>query len=86
MKRLIIRGKTNDGNLAKQYCFVTENKSKGYEKSIIIHKLILTDNFEDYLMTGHTHLKTFKGKGLFAKHFSIKVSSLKKMLIFALSK
>ena len=86
MKRLIMRGKTNDGNIVKQYCFVTEDKSKGYEKSLIIHRLILTDNYKDYLMTGHIHLKTFKGKGLFAKSFSVKVSSLKKMLKFALSK
>lgn len=80
-----MRGKSNDGNLVKQYCFVAENKSKGYEKSLIIHRLILTDNYKDYLLTGHSHLKTYKGKGLFAKSFSIKISSLKEMLKFALS-
>ena len=84
MKRLIMRGKTNDGNTVKQYCFIAENKSKGYEKALIIHRLILTDNYKDYFMTGHIHLKSFKGKGLFCKNFSIKVSSLQTMLKFAL--
>lgn len=86
MKRLVMRGKSNDGNIVKQYCFISENKSKGYEKALVIHRLILTDNYTDYLATGHLHLKSFKGKGLFSKHFSIKVSSLEIMLKFALSK
>jgi len=84
MKRLVMRGYTNDGNIVKQYCFLTENKSKGYEKALIIHRLILTDNYKDYLQTEHLFLKSFKGKALFSKNFSIKVSSLEIMMKFAL--
>jgi hypothetical protein len=84
MKRLMMHGKTNDGDIVKQYCFIAEDKSKGYEKSLIVHRLILTDKVKDYFLTGHLYLRSFKGKSLFSKHFSMKISSLKVMMKFAL--
>jgi hypothetical protein len=86
MKRLILHGKTNDGQVVKQYCYITEDKSKGFEKSVIIHRFILTDNYDDYVKTGHSLLKSFKGKGLFLKSLSIKISTLEKIMKFAKSK
>lgn len=83
MERLILRGKTNNGDDVKQYCFLTENKRRGYEKAIIIHRLILTDNAVDYFKTKHILLREIKGKYLFTKSFSIKVSTLETMLKWA---
>lgn len=83
MKRLILRGKTNNGDIVKQYCFLTENKTKGFEKSIIIHRLILTKNIVDYIKTNHITLKAYKDKCLFTKSLSFKVTTLQTMLKWA---
>ena len=78
MKRLIIKSKTNDGFLAKQYCILNDNKKDGYETALIIKRLILCDNyleFNDYLMTGHVMLKRVRNTALFMKTFSIKLKT-----------
>jgi hypothetical protein len=80
MKRLIIRGKTNDGDKAKQYCFLTEDKEKGFEPAVIIRRLILTDQKDDYLKLGHYLIREWKGKYVFGKSYSIKVSTMKTIL------
>lgn len=80
MKRLILRGKTNDGNIVKQYCFLVENSAKGFERSIIVHRLILTDNAVDYFKTKHILIREYKGKFVFTKSFSMKVSTMETML------
>lgn len=83
MERLILKGKTNDCDIVKQYCFLAENKSKGFEKSIIIHRLILTENAIDYFKTKHILLRKYKDKYLFTKSFSMKVSTMEIMLKWA---
>ena len=83
MERIILRGKTNDGDDVKQYCFVTENKDKGYVKSVIIHRLILTGQKEDYLKTGHIPMRQYKGKYLFGKSFSMKLETLNQIVNWA---
>jgi hypothetical protein len=83
MKRIIIRGKTNDGDAVKQYCFVAENKDKGYVKSVIIHRLILTDQKEDYLLTGHNFVRQYRGKYVFSKSYSLKLETLNKIVEWA---
>lgn len=72
----IIKSKTNDGFPAKQYCILKEDKSINYEMALIIKRLVLSDSFDSYLMTGHVMLKRFKKTALFGKTFSIKVSTL----------
>jgi len=78
-----LRGKTNDGDLVKQYCFLVEDKTKGWEKSIIIHRLILTDNAIDYSKTHHLLLKKYKDKYLVTKSLSFKITTLEKMIKWA---
>lgn len=86
MKRLIIRGKSNCGDKVKQYCFLAENKKKGYEKAIIIHRLILTDDVVSYSQTQHHVIRQFKDKYVMGKSFSLKVSTLETMLNWAKKK
>lgn len=78
IKLLILKGMTNDKCPAKQYCYVTEDKKKDYEKALIIRKLILVNKSDllDYMMTGHAVLKKFKNNVLLQKTFSIKLSTL----------
>ena len=83
MERLILRGKTNDGDTVKQYCFTTENKDKGYVKSVIIHRLILTEQKDDYLKTGHILIRKYKGKYVFGKSFSMKLETLNQIVDWA---
>ena len=83
MERLILRGKTNNGDSVKQYCFLTENKEKGYVKSVIIHRLILTDQKENYLKTGHILLRQYKEKYLFGKTFGFKLETLNQIVNWA---
>ena len=83
MERLILRGKTNDGDTVKQYYFVTENKDKCYVKSVIIHRLILTKQKDNYLKTGHILIRKFKGKYVFKKSFSMKLETLNQIVDWA---
>lgn len=83
MERIILRGKTNDRDTAKQYCYLSENKSKGYAKSVIIRKLILTEQKELYILARYILLRKYKGKYLFENSFSIKLSTLNKIVDWA---
>ena len=69
----IVRSLTNDGDRAKQY--VTVLKSDKYAPSLIIRKLVLTEDV-GYLNVGFKCLKNFKGFYLFEQVFSIKVDTL----------
>lgn len=79
-KTLIIRGKTNEGNPAKQYCVLAEDKSKDFEKAVIIKRLVLTEDLYSYIATQHYLLRRFKGKYLMGKSFSFKISTLSTIL------
>ena len=83
MERIILRGKTNDGDPVKQYCFLAENKEKGYVKSVIIHRLILTDDIGNYPLTGHILLRQYKEKYLFGKTFGFKLETLNQIVNWA---
>ena len=83
MKRLTLRGKTNNGDSVKQYCFLTENKEKGYVKSVIINRLILTEQKDIYLKTGHIPVRQFKDKFVFRKSFSMKLETLNQIVDWA---
>lgn len=82
-KKLIIRGLTNEKSLAKQYCYLAENKSKGFETAVIIRRLVLTDNVCEFIETGHVMLRRFKGKALMGKTFSLKLSTLNEIMEWA---
>lgn len=71
--RFIVRSLTNDGDRAKQY--VTVLKCDQYAPSLIIRKLVLTEDV-GYLNVGFKCLKNFKGFFLFEQVFSIKVDTL----------
>lgn len=80
---MIVRSKTNDNHLGKQYCILAKNPQKGFEPAIIIRRLVLVDNVHDYLLTGHVLLKRFKDKTLMGKTFSIKLSTINQMVNWA---
>lgn len=73
-----IKSKTNSGEIAKQYCTVAKNDT--CDTSLILRKLVYTDNIEMYKRGGFKLLRKFKGYGLFEKYFSIKLSTLKVIL------
>lgn len=75
-KTLVIKGTTNDGCLAKQYCVIAKNESKGFETAVVIRRLVLTDDLYGYIRTEHILLRRFKGRYLVCKTFSIKLSTL----------
>jgi hypothetical protein len=80
---LIVRGTTNEKSLAKQYCWLAENKSKDFEQALIIKRLVLTENLYDFIKTQHILLRKYKGKCLMGKSFSIKLSTMSKIMDWA---
>jgi len=83
MKRLILRGVTNSGDKVKQYCFLLENKKKGFERSVVIHRLILVKDMTPYLLTGHIFIRQFKDKYVVSNKFSMKLSTMQVILKWA---
>jgi len=76
MPRFFIKSKTNDGEFAKQY-FIAVDSDKA-EAALIIRKLVFTDNYELY---SHLEpLKKYKNKYLLQQRFSIKLSTLSKVI------
>lgn len=76
LSRFFIKGKTNAGEFAKQYFLIAENDV--FERSLIIRKLVYTDNLDMYKREGFRLLRTFKNNGgLVEQYFSIKLSTLK---------
>lgn len=67
-----IRSKTNDGEFAKQYFHTITGDNT--EPSLVIDKLVLSDNFSLY--QSYKLLKIYKGKGLFEVAFGIKLTTL----------
>ncbi len=72
----IIKSKTILGESAKQSFYLY--KCDGYEATLVIHKLVLSDD-ED-MWKDFESLKTFKGKTLFFQHYSIKMSTLSQVI------
>jgi len=72
----VIRSKTLLGESAKQTFYLY--KSDGYEATLVIHKLVLSDD-ED-MWKDFEPLKTFKGKTLFFQHYSIRLSTLSQVI------
>ena len=82
MRKNIRKGKANNGMPCKDYWYLTDDKIRGYELTIIICRLQLIhiSDKEDYLSAFYAPVKRYKNKLLVQKTFSIKVSTLKEML------
>lgn len=76
MPRFFIKSKTNDGEFAKQYFLAVDSDTT--EAALIIRKLVFTDNYALY--SDFELLKQYKGKYLLQQRFSIKLSTLSKVI------
>jgi hypothetical protein len=59
LRKCLTKTKTNDSYLAKQYFNLVADPNRGHEPSLIIRKLVLTDD-HSYL-NDHKMLREFKG-------------------------
>ena len=71
-EQLILRGKTNAGDMAKHEIFVILGKKMA--PALRIRKLVLSDNYDLY-RDDFQAVKFFKGKYLFVQTFSVKLST-----------
>jgi len=71
------KSKTNNGEFAKQ-SFVAV-KIEEHDSSLIVRKLVLSDDFELY--NDFKLLKKYKNKGLFEQRFGIKLSTLSTVIL-----
>ena len=79
MGHFIKKSKTNQGELAKQYFKVVSGI--GYDTALVIKKLVLSSDYGLYC-PDFKILKTWKDKYLFEKWFSIKLSTLRDVVIW----
>lgn len=77
IKKFFVKSKTNGNEFSKQYFYVI--KLGNHEPSLIIKKLVLSDDIECY--KDYTILKYYKGKYLFFTHYSIKLSTFNKVFL-----
>lgn len=70
--RKIIKSKTNNNDLAKQYFIIYGTNED--DICLIVYKYVLSSDFDLY--KDHKLVKTFKDKGLYFIHYSIRLETL----------